>query len=169
MKYFLILITFIRASAIYSQTDSIQPPFRKFPSFPPVTLQLPDNSTFTKADLPKKKPVMLMVFSPDCDHCKHETEELLKNIELFDKAEIVMATMMPFDSMMKFRDKYRLVEHDNIVVGQDIHYFLAPFFKLSYLPFLAFYDKKGKLISVFQGTMDIGKAAAELKKPAETN
>jgi thioredoxin-related protein len=167
MRYLLIVISFVCATDIYSQADTIQPPFKRFPTFPPVTLKLPGNETFTKADLPKKKPVMLMIFSPDCDHCKHETEDLLKNIDLFDKTEIVMATMMPFDSMMKFREKYKLADYKNIIVGQDTHFFLAPFYKISYLPFLAFYDKKGKLISFFQGTMDIGKAARELKKEAD--
>ena len=77
-----------------------------------------------------------------------------------------MATMMPFDSMMSFRDKYKLADHENIIVGQDIHYFLPTFYMINSLPFLAFYDKKGRLISVFEGTMPIGKAAAELEKQA---
>jgi thiol-disulfide isomerase/thioredoxin len=131
-------------------------------------LKLPDNSIFTKADLPKKKPVMLMIFSPTCEHCRHETEELIKNIDLFSNAEIVMATMMPFDSMMSFRERNKLAQYENIIVGQDTHYFLPSYYMINNLPYLAFYDKKGKLISFFEGTMEIGKAARELKKQAES-
>jgi hypothetical protein len=77
-----------------------------------------------------------------------------------------MATMMPFDSMMSFRERNNLAQYDNIIVGQDIHFFLPTFFMINNLPYLAFYDKKGKLISFFEGTMEIGKAALELKKHA---
>jgi thioredoxin-related protein len=168
MKYILIIVSFCLVSNIYSQSDTIQPPFKKNPIFPPVKLMLPDKTTFTKDDLPKKKPVMLMIFSPTCNHCQHETEELLKNIDKFSNVEIVMATMMPFDSMMKFRDEYKLAEHDNIIVGQDTQFFLPVFYMINSLPYLAFYDKKGKLISVFEGTMPIEKAAEEIQKQAKS-
>jgi thioredoxin-related protein len=169
MRYFLLIISFFLLPDIYSQTDTIQPPFRKNPIFPPVKLMLPGNTAFTKDDLPKKKPVMLMVFSPMCEHCKKETEELIKNIDQFSKSEIVMATMMPYDSMMSFREKYNLALYENIIVGQDTQFFLPSFYMISNLPFLAFYDKKGKLISFFEGSMPIEKAAAELQKHAKTD
>jgi thioredoxin-related protein len=152
----------------FCQTDSIQAPYKKFPVFPPVNLILPGNTIFTKDDLPKKKPVMLMVFSPMCEHCKQETEEMIKNIDKFGKSVIVMATMMPYDSMMSFREKYKLAQLENIIVGQDTHFFLPSFYMISNLPFLAFYDKKGNLISVFEGSMPIEKAAEELRKQAKT-
>ncbi|HEY6063295.1 MAG TPA: redoxin domain-containing protein [Chitinophagaceae bacterium] len=169
MKYLLIIISFVLVSDIYSQSDTIQPPFKKIPIFPPVKLMLPGNTTFTKDDLPKKKPVMLMVFSPMCEHCKKETEELIKNIDRFGKSEIVMATMMPYDSMMSFREKYELAQYENIIVGQDTQFFLPSFYMITNLPFLAFYDKKGKLISFFEGSMPIEKAAAELQKQAKSD
>jgi thiol-disulfide isomerase/thioredoxin len=168
MKYICLVIGFFWMSGLYAQTDSVQPPFRKFPFFPPVKLILPGHAEFTKDDLPKKKPVMLMVFSPMCEHCKLETEEIIRNIAKFDKSVIVMATMMPFDSMMNFREIYQLAEHDNIIVGQDTQFFLPTYYMISNLPFLAFYDKKRKLISVFEGSMPVEKAAEELHKHAGT-
>lgn len=110
---------------------------------------------------------MLMVFNPDCEHCQHQTEQLIKQIDKFRKAEIILATMMPYDSMMKFKEKYQLEEFENIIVGQDKYFFLPSFYNINNLPFLAFYDKKGKLISVFEGTMPIEKAAEEIYKPAK--
>lgn len=169
MKCLLLIFSFGLLSNTYSQSDTIQPPFKKFPIFPPVKLLLPDKTSFTKNDLPEKKPVMLIVFSPMCEHCQKETEELIKNIDKFSKSEIVMATMMPFDSMMTFREKYKLYQYENIIVGQDTQFFLPTFFMINNLPFLAFYDKKGRLISYFEGTMPIEKAAAELQKHSKTD
>ena len=167
MKTLCLIISLVLFTDVYSQVDTIQPPFKKFPVFPPVKLMLPGKETFTKNDLPKKKPVMLMVFSPMCEHCKQETEELIKNIDLFSKSVIVMATMMPYDSMMSFREKYKLDQFENIIVGQDMQYFLTSFYMISNLPFLAFYDKKGRLISSFEGSLPLVKAADELQKKAK--
>ena len=49
-----------------------------------------------------------MMFNPQCEHCQHETEELIKNIDKFKNIQIVMATSMPFDSMLVFRERYQL-------------------------------------------------------------
>jgi thioredoxin-related protein len=167
MKQFLALFTFILLSFYgQAQADSvIKAPYEKVPVFPPVRLVLPDKTSFNKKDLPAKKPVMLMLFNPQCEHCQHETEEMLKHMDWFSDFTIVMATMMPYDSMMAFRERYKLADYSNIIVGQDYQYFLTTFYQVRSLPFLAFYDKKGRLISVSRGTMPIDKVAAELKKP----
>ena len=107
---------------------------------------------------------MLMIFNPQCEHCQHETEQVIKNIDGFKDVQIVMATLMPYDSMMKFREKYNLAQYDNIIVGQDIQYFLPTFYMIEQLPFLAFYNKKKELISVFEGSMPVEKVLEELKK-----
>lgn len=71
---------------------------------------------------------------------------------------------MPFDSMMSFRKKYELDKYPNIVVGQDIHYFLISFYMIHNLPFLAFYNKKKELISVFEGGLPMDRVLDEFKK-----
>jgi hypothetical protein len=66
-----------------------------------------------------------------------------------------MVTSMPFDSMRVFREKYKLAAFDNIVVAQDPNYFLITYYMLHNLPFLAFYNRKKELISVFEGSLGI--------------
>lgn len=147
--FFILLI----ASA---QKDSIEPPYKRFPGFPPVKLLNTDSTSwFTKNDLPKKSAVMLMIFNPGCEHCRHETEEILKRIGEFKKIQIIMTTFMPFDSMMAFRKKYQLDQYENVIVGQDTHYFLPTFYNIGSLPFLAFYNRKKELIRVFEGTLPV--------------
>ena len=148
-----------------AQSDSTKAPYLRFPFFPPVKLLLPDSASyFSKNDLPKKSAVMLMLFNPQCEHCQHETEAITKNIDKFKDIQIVMTTFMPFDSMMAFREKYKLAQFDNIIIAQDSHYFLPTYFMISNLPFLAFYNKKKELISVFEGSLSIEKVLQELKK-----
>jgi thioredoxin-related protein len=164
-KVFPVIIAIFLAIGSQAQVDSVQPPYKKFPTFPPVKLLLVDSTSSTiKDDLPKKKATMLMLFSPDCDHCQHETQEIIKNIDKFEKVTIVMATMKPYAEMMAFREKYGLAQYKNIIMGQDKQFFLLTFYDVRNLPFLAFYDKKGGLISVFAGSMPMEKVLKELEK-----
>lgn len=164
-KIFIILISLSVSTAVIAQSDTIQPPYKKSPNLPAIHLLLPDSTSyFTNANLEKKKPVMLMLFNPQCSHCQHETEELIKNIDKFKHIQIIMATSMVFDSMMTFREKYKLADYKNIVVAQDIHYSLISFFMIHSLPFLAFYDKKKELISVFEGGLQMEKILKEFDK-----
>ena len=105
-----------------------------------------------------------MLFNPQCEHCQHETVELTKNIDKFKDILVVMTTSMPFDSMLQFREKFNLAQYKNIIVAQDANYFLFGFYMSHYLPFLAFYDKKRELISVFEGGLPMYKVLKELDK-----
>ncbi len=164
-KYILSLMMLQLCLSAWSQKDSLLAPYQKFPFYPPVKLLLPDSASYyTKDDLPKKTAIMLMLFNPECEHCQHETQEIIKNIDQFKEIQIVMATSQPFDSMMAFRERYKLADYKNIVVAQDTHFFLISYFMIHSLPFLAFFNKKKELISVFEGTMHIDKALEELKK-----
>ena len=163
-KCFLIIVLTITTLAIYCQAYTTQPPYKRFPVLPPIKILLTDSSYFTKSDFKKKSNILIMLFNPDCDHCQHETEELIKHIDRFKNVQIIMATIMPFDAMKSFRRKYELSKYKNIVVGRDEHFFLVPFYNVSNLPFLAFYNKKGNLISVFEGSMPIEKVWAEFEK-----
>ncbi len=155
-KFFLLLSLLSVLQLVNAQSDSTKAPYLRFPNFPPVKLLLPDSASyFTKNDLPKKSAVMMILFNPQCEHCQQETEAITKNIDKFKGIKIIMATFMPFDSMMAFREKYKLAEYDNIIVAQDKSYFLPTFYMIHNLPFHAFYNKKKELISVFEGSMKI--------------
>lgn len=132
------------------------PPYKRFPMVPAFRLLETDSVTlFTKEELKKDKPVLVIVFNPECDHCKHETEEILKHIDDLKKVQIVMAAMGQYAPMKEFYTKYKMSEQSNIKVGQDFQYLLPNFYRIHNLPYLAMYDKKGKLINTFEGTMKI--------------
>jgi len=159
---FLFLLMIIGIKGITQQNAELT--YKKFKTIPPINIRLADSSIYTKDDLPKKKSVMIMLFNPICEHCKHETVDILRNIDKFEDVQIVMATSMPFDSMKVFRERFHLDQYPNITVGQDEHFFLITYFQLHNLPFLAFYNKKKEFISVFEGSMPIEQVLEEIKK-----
>jgi thioredoxin-related protein len=127
-------------------------PYKRFPSIPPFELLNLDSSTyFKKADLQKNQPLLLMVFNPECDHCQHQVQEMLIDIESFKNVQIVMATPEDFDKMKAFNEKYNLAKYSNIHVGRYTKFFLPPFYRMRNLPYLALYNRKGELITTFDG------------------
>lgn len=149
-----------------AQNDSLPPPpYKRFPAPPPFKLLLADSTTwFTKDDLPRKKAVLVIVFSPDCEHCKQETEEIIRHIDKFRKITIVMATPAPFGKMKEFFTQYNLQRFNNIIVGRDDSYLLPVFYNIRNFPFLAFYDKKGSLTGVFEGSLPVEQLLAKFDK-----
>jgi thioredoxin-related protein len=163
MRQIFLLITALASSQFLSaQTLPNQPatdtanasaPFMRYPTIPPFRLLKLDSATYlTKDDLHKNRKTIVMYFSPDCEHCKHQTEAILADFKDFRDIEIVMATYQPFSEMKQFNEHYKIYEHPNILIGRDEHFILPPFYKIRNLPYLALYDKKGNLITTFEGT-----------------
>jgi len=145
-----------KSSSHGQQEDLTLPPYKRFPTIPPLKLlRLDSTSYFTKDDLKKNKPVLIVVFNPDCDHCKHETEEIIKNIDSLKNIQIIMATIMSFDLMKSFYEEYDLQRFQNITVGKDVQYTLPSFYQMHFMPYLAMYNKKGNLLATFEGSMKI--------------
>src|SRR6476661_3973454 len=101
-----LLFVMLQASA---QPDTARAPYLRFPGVAPFQILLGDSATmYNKSKLPSKKPVLLMVFSPDCSHCQHETEELVAKRKQLQNVQIVMITLHPLWMMNDFVKKYNL-------------------------------------------------------------
>lgn len=158
MKLLFTLILSIAGLTVFCQTDVPEPAFKRFPTLPPLQLLLGDSATkYTKEDIPKKKPVFLMLFSPDCTHCQHTAEEIMAHKEELKDIYMIMATMHSLAQMNDFVQKYGLNELPNLTVGRDVYFILPGFYDVKYLPYMAFYNKKGELISGKEGGLPIAK------------
>lgn len=68
-----------------------------------------------------------------------------------------MATTLPFEKLKNFYEDYRLNRFKDLIVGWDYQLILPSYYHMKSLPFLAFYNKKGKLIDVFEGSLPLSK------------
>src|SRR3954462_11699569 len=118
-KLVILLMVSSFVTGVYAQIDSInKPPYLRFPTVPPLKILKVDSLTyFTKDNLKKNKPSIIIVFNPGCEHCKHETEEIIKNINDFKNMQIVMTTPQSFTEMKGFYKEYNLAKYPNIIVG----------------------------------------------------
>ncbi len=147
----------------FGQGDGEPPVYLRFPTIPQFTVfKAPDSTAFSREDLKKKKPVMFMVFSPDCEHCQHETEELLAHIKDLNNTQIVMVTYLPYDEMIAFYKNYKIANYPQITMARDTKFFFPVYFKVRNLPSIFLYDKKGNFKKAFEGSVKIDSLAASL-------
>ena len=98
---------------------------------------------------------MVFLFSPDCDHCQDEASEMVKNKDSFKDIQIIMAGTAPLYQLQDFYETYQLSQLDYLVMGKDYQYILPSFFMMKNFPFMALYNKKKELITVFEGSYPI--------------
>jgi thioredoxin-related protein len=164
-----IILVLINCSFLFAQqapqTEPQKPPYQRFPTVPPFKLLKVDSATFvTKEDIKKHHLTLIMCFSPECDHCKHQTKDIIAAMDKFKDIEIVMATFQPFAEMKEFYNNFHIADYPNIKMGRDEKYVLPPFYKIQSLPYLALYDKKGNLITTFEGNQKVDTLLNAFKK-----
>ena len=142
---FLVILSVLFYGGVSAQIQQPQEPaYKRIPTIPPFSLMLsPDSILFTKENLKKKKSVIVMVFSPDCDHCIHATENLISNIKSFKNTEIVLASSLSYESIQKFYKELNLAAYPNIYVGYDSKRLLSSFYEVKSFPSIFLYSKKG--------------------------
>lgn len=155
-KTILFAALLISTMALFAQSEPKEPPYKRFPTVPPFRLLMQDSTTvFTKDDLKKNKKTLIFLFSPDCHHCQHEAGQLVQHKEHFKDVQIIMSGTAPLYQLQNFYDTYQLSQLDNLVMGKDYQYILPSFFMMKNFPFMALYNKKKELITVFEGSYPI--------------
>lgn len=153
--FFCISFVFASVFGVAQQTAD------KIPSFKIV---LSNGSFFSKENIKKNKPVILIYFSPDCDHCKLLMKDLFKRITDFNKAEIVMITFKPLKEVDEFIEAYKIKQYPNITVGTEVPiYFIRYFYNLSNTPFTALFDRKEKLVYAYRKETSVADLIDRLK------
>ena len=152
-NWFLLSAVLSIGSISFAQTDVA--PYKQSKKLPDFEIETVGKGTFKTAQLKKNTPVIIMFFSPGCDHCIHQFESMKKRIKDFKNYQIVMPTYQPIEELAEFNKKYQLQNYPNIITGRDVNYFFPPFYEITNFPYLAFYDKSGKLISAHTGNMTV--------------
>ena len=151
MKYWIIALFICFGLSATAQRDTT-PPFKKTPGWPPIMLTLLDKTQFTSKDL-HNQPTIVMYFSPECPHCKAQMDDMIRDYKELDKYQIILATYQPEEEIKSFSTYYQLQRYDNITVGRDDKFLLPPFYRIRNLPYLALYDRKGNLVTTFEGNV----------------
>ena len=157
--YFLLLVS---TNIVIGQSGSSLL-YPRSSTLPPFTItKVPDSSRFEKANLQKNKAVMIVVFSPDCEHCQHEIKEIKANIKLFKNVQIVMISNLGYQYIKVFYKEFEIAKYPSITMGMDYGYLLGSFFNMEGLPSVFLYDKNGKFVKAFDRKSSVKTIAAAL-------
>ncbi|MFM6925538.1 MAG: TlpA family protein disulfide reductase [Ferruginibacter sp.] len=147
-------------SGAFAQVDTTQQYF-KSPFIPAFNIRkVPDSSSFTNAMLEKKKPVILIFFDPDCDHCQEATKKLTAKMDLLKNAQVLMVTVMDFKRTQKFYIDYKIADYPNITVTRDAGFDLPRFYRVGSIPDIYVYNKNGKFLNHYMHTIPVDEIAA---------
>ena len=129
----------------------------------PFQMTLTNGKPFNFAQL-NPGPVVLMYFSPDCDHCQEFTKALLKNYTVISNKQLVMVTFQPMEMVKQFATTYNLASYPNIKIGTEgTSYFVQKYYQIRSFPYIVMYDKNGKHVRTFEGEQPYSEIFKALK------
>ena len=153
--YIFLIINFFSFTFFYLSVGA-QP----MPSF---KMLLTNGKTFYSKDLPQK-PVVIIYFSPDCEHCQTLMNAFFKKANDFKKAEIIMVTFRPLNEVADFEKSYKTNKYSNIIVGTEVPvFFFRIYYNLVNTPFTVLFDKHGKYIYSYKKETPIDDLVMRLK------
>jgi thiol-disulfide isomerase/thioredoxin len=144
-----------------------QPGLPKQPpqGFPPLRMLQVNGAFYTAADLPRNKPVVIIYFAPDCDHCQVLMNELFKKMAGFKHTQLVMVTYVRLSEVAAFEKQYQTARYPNIKVGTEGNTFLLrQYYHLVNTPYTAVYDRNRKLVCAYATQTPVDALVAQVKK-----
>src|SRR5215217_2882507 len=84
----------------------------------PFQIRLTNGQQYTSSQL-AAGPVVLIYFSPDCEHCQNFTKDMVKNFNVFVNKQVVMVTFQAMDMLKPFVAQYNLGSYSNVKVGTE--------------------------------------------------
>ena len=137
-------------------------------NIPPYRICTTDSVYVTPANLKKNKPVVIIYFAPDCGHCQHLMYEMKPKMKEFGDAQIVMITFTDFTmlpAIKTFYNDFGLSKYPNITVGTEGHtYIVQRYYEVETTPYIAVYNRKGKLVKAFAKAPSVDELIATVKK-----
>ena len=131
---------------------------------PPFRIMQSNGTIFKAEQLPFEKPILIIYFSPDCDHCETFMKEFFKRAADFTKASVVMVTYLPVAEVTKFIAEFNISHYSNIYVGTEgSSFFLKNYYKLLDMPFAALYDKNGNIMASYRSNIPLNELALKIK------
>src|SRR5688572_5112996 len=145
-KFYVTILGLFVSIAAFAQSGSA-----KGEGLPPFRLMLTNGKFLDAKDLPQDKPVVVIYFAPDCDHCIVLMDAFFKKITDFKNASVVLATFKPSADLIPFEKKYQTARYANMVVGTEGYtFYLRNHYRLQRTPFVAIYNRQKKLACSFR-------------------
>jgi len=110
--------------------------------------------------------VMVIYFAPDCSHCRNLMSEMKPHMDAFKNVQVVMITfVLQLKAIQTFYKDFDLKNYPNFTVGTEGYtYLVQRYYEVKTTPYVAIYDKKGKLVKAFDKAPKVDEMLDEVKK-----
>ena len=116
-------------------------------TIPEFKVKLTNGASVSSKNAARQKPLLIIYFAPDCDHCRKLMDELFPKMNALKNTEILMVTFESLNDVAWFENHYHTKNYPNIKVGvEQPVFFLKNYYRLEHTPFTALFDKNGKLL-----------------------
>lgn len=112
-------------------------------------------TTINTKEIEEERPFALVYFSPDCDECQKETEQIIKHMDSLKDYKFYFITSDPFARLRVFSKFYNIPRYPNIILGQDIERRFSILYRAGGTPFTVVFDCKKRLRTVFNGEANV--------------
>lgn len=150
---FLTFILFVYSALAFSQADTTAP-YLKTRTLPDFSLLTIDSVEFNQTVLDDTKNTIIMLFNPDCDHCRHQLEVLLSVPSVIQSVQIILSSIETHEKNRNFYNKNHLEQYPFVHLGKDFKYFFGGYYKPVTIPVLAFYNPQKQLVFFNQGEVN---------------
>lgn len=135
----------------------------KLKTMPDFKFYTMNDEAYTQDNVPSGKPLLVLHFSTDCEHCQNEAKDLKKNISWFENVHILMVSDKSKEEINTFSQDYGLKEYPQIVFLRDTTSAFFYSFGTASFPLAYVYDSDRNLVKNFTGetTMDVIKKAID--------
>jgi len=169
-RYFFVLIAFavFQRGTLLAQDRKPPPPpdfnrdnlpYKSDQNLPVFNILLKDSvTTFNSFNIPKGKPIALMLFSPDCKHCNDAMDEITRAMDSLRNIRFYLMTLsLDMTATRNFFNQHHLEKYENIeAVGCDYDFFFLTFFGAMHIPSLALYNSDKKFVHFFEPPFTVG-------------
>lgn len=153
-KYFSLIYVF--AIIGFSQCTNSKTVTEAAKEIPYFTFYTLDSQRFTKDSFDKERTKLILYFNSECDHCAKQAKWLSEDIESFSNIELTFISHEEMEAIKNFRDKHNFIQ-ENITFLQDARLTFSDKFGVETFPSILLYNKKGKLIHIFEGETKVEK------------
>ncbi|AEW01009.1 hypothetical protein A4D02_13715 [Niastella koreensis] len=121
---------------------------------PSFAIQLLDSASFLKSDqIFDNKNLILFYFSPTCPYCRAQMRDMVSNIERLKDKELCVLSNADLTSIKTFVEYFKLRKLNNVIVGRDTGSVVLSTYRLTGLPFTAYFDNNKQLKKAYLGRM----------------
>jgi peroxiredoxin len=122
---------------------------------PEFSLLLMDNSSISIRKNYTQSPLLLIYFNSECEYCKAEAREIVKNRELLTGIEMIFISLEPLQNIKRFGDGIGLSSMPNVLLGKIDDKTADGILGITSAPQLFIYNRDGKLTKQFKGSTKI--------------